>query len=193
MPCCHEVSMEKTNVFVYNDILFVKGVFMKNPKILILMGSDSDLSVIEDGLKFLKDMGVQYKVDVSSAHRNPDKTIQYAKNARQEGVEVIIAIAGMAAHLPGVVASHTTLPVIGVPTSGGALKGIDALLSIVQMPKGIPVATVGLDAGKNAAILACTILSLKDDAIRKKIEKMKEDLKRENEEKASKIHKVLSH
>ena len=166
---------------------------MKNPKILILMGSDSDLSVIEDGLKFLKDMGVQYKVDVSSAHRNPDKTIQYAKNARQEGVEVIIAIAGMAAHLPGVVASHTTLPVIGVPTSSGALKGIDALLSIVQMPKGIPVAAVGLDAGKNAAILACTILSLKDDAIRKKIEKMKEDLKRENEEKASKIHKILSH
>jgi 5-(carboxyamino)imidazole ribonucleotide mutase len=91
------------------------------------------------------------------------------------------------------VASHTTLPVIGVPTSSGALKGIDALLSIVQMPKGIPVAAVGLDAGKNAAILACTILSLKDDAIRKKIEKMKEDLKKENEEKASKIHKILSH
>jgi 5-(carboxyamino)imidazole ribonucleotide mutase len=166
---------------------------MDKPKILILMGSDSDLSVVEDGLKFLKEMKVQYKVDVSSAHRNPEKTVQYAKNARSEGVEVIIAIAGMAAHLPGVVASHTTLPVIGVPTSGGTLKGIDALLSIVQMPKGIPVATVGLDAGKNAAILACTILSIKDDDMRKKLEKMKEDLKKENEEKAAALQKKLSH
>lgn len=166
---------------------------MEKPKILILMGSDSDLSVVEDGFKFLKEMRVPYKVDVSSAHRNPDKTVQYARNARSEGFEVIIAIAGMAAHLPGVVASHTTLPVIGVPTSGGALKGIDALLSIVQMPKGIPVATVGLDAGKNAAILACTILSIKDDDIRKKLEKMKENLKKENEEKAAVLQKKLSH
>ena len=99
----------------------------------------------------------------------------------------------MAAHLPGVVASHTTLPVIGVPTSGGALKGIDALLSIVQMPKGIPVATVGLDAGKNAVILACTILSIKDDTMVNKLEKMKKDLKKENEEKAAKVRKILSH
>ena len=166
---------------------------MDKPKILILMGSDSDLSVVEDGLKFLKEMKVQYKVDVSSAHRNPEKTVQYAKNARSEGFEVIIAIAGMAAHLPGVVASHTTLPVIGVPTSGGALKGIDALLSIVQMPKGIPVATVGLDAGKNAAILACNILSIKDDDMRKKLENMKEGLKKENEEKAAALQKKLSH
>ncbi|MBA4390399.1 MAG: 5-(carboxyamino)imidazole ribonucleotide mutase [Syntrophus sp. (in: bacteria)] len=166
---------------------------MKKPKILILMGSDSDLSVLEDGLKFLKDMKVQYKVDVSSAHRNPDKTVQYAKNARGEGIEVIIAVAGLAAHLPGVVASHTTLPVIGVPTSNGALKGIDALLSIVQMPKGIPVATVGLDAGKNAAILACSILSIKDDDMRKKLETMKEDLKKENEEKAATLQKKMSH
>ncbi len=166
---------------------------MDKPKILILMGSDSDLSVVEDGLKFLKEMKVQYKVDVSSAHRNPEKTVQYAKNARSEGFEVIIAIAGMAAHLPGVVASHTTLPVIGVPTSGGALKGIDALLSIVQMPRGIPVATVGLDAGKNAAILACTILSIKDDDMRKRLEKMKEDLKKENEEKAAALQIKLSH
>ena len=127
---------------------------MKKHKILILMGSDSDLSVMEEGLVFLNRMGIEYKIDISSAHRNPDKTVKYAKNARKEGVEVIIAVAGMAAHLPGVVASHTTLPVIGVPTSGGALKGIDALLSIVQMPKGIPVATVGLDAGKNAAVSA---------------------------------------
>lgn len=157
------------------------------------MGSDSDLSVMEEGLVFLKKMGIEYKIDISSAHRNPDKTVKYAKNARKEGVEVIIAVAGIAAHLPGVVASHTTLPVIGVPTSGGGLKGIDALLSIVQMPKGIPVATVGLDAGKNAAILACAILSIKDDSMINKLEKMKKDLKKENEEKAKKVRNILSH
>ncbi|HVN97636.1 MAG TPA: 5-(carboxyamino)imidazole ribonucleotide mutase [Syntrophorhabdaceae bacterium] len=166
---------------------------MKNPKILILMGSDSDLSVIEDGIKFLKDMGVQYKIDISSAHRNPDKTTGYAKDARNQGIEVIIAIAGMAAHLPGVIASHTTLPVIGVPTSASALNGMDALLSIVQMPKGIPVATVGLDAGKNAAILACSILSIKDEGLQKKLDKMKENLKKENEDKALKLRQILSH
>lgn len=157
------------------------------------MGSDSDLSVMEEGLSFLKEMNVEYTVDISSAHRNPDKTVQHARNARKEGIEVIIAVAGMAAHLPGVIASHTTLPVIGVPTSGGALKGIDALLSIVQMPKGIPVATVGLDAGKNAVILACNILSIKDDNMINKLEKMKKDLKKENEEKAAKVREILSH
>jgi len=156
------------------------------------MGSDSDLSVMEDGLAFLKNIGVEYTVDISSAHRNPEKTVKYAKNARKEGIEVIIAVAGMAAHLPGVIASHTTLPVIGVPTSGGALKGIDALLSIVQMPKGIPVATVGLDAGKNAAILACSILSLKDGALADKLDTMKKDLRKENEDKAIKVRKRLS-
>jgi len=166
---------------------------MKKPKILILMGSDSDLSVMEEGLSFLKEMDVEYTVDISSAHRNPDKTVQHARNARKEGIEVIIAVAGMAAHLPGVIASHTTLPVIGVPTSGGALKGIDALFSIVQMPKGIPVATVGLDAGKNAVILACNILSIKDDNMINKLEKMKKDLKKENEEKAAKVREILSH
>ncbi len=166
---------------------------MKKPKILILMGSDSDLSVMEEGLSFLKEMDVEYTVDISSAHRNPDKTVQHARNARKGGIEVIIAVAGMAAHLPGVIASHTTLPVIGVPTSGGALKGIDALFSIVQMPKGIPVATVGLDAGKNAVILACNILSIKDDNMINKLEKMKKDLKKENEEKAAKVREILSH
>jgi 5-(carboxyamino)imidazole ribonucleotide mutase len=167
--------------------MHAKGEIMEKPKVLVLMGSDSDLPVIEEGLEFLKEAGVPFKVDISSAHRNPDKTVRYAKNARSEGVEVIIAVAGMAAHLPGVIASHTTLPVIGVPTSNGALKGIDALLSIVQMPKGIPVATVGLDAGKNAAILACKILSIKHDTIHQKIRKMKDGLKQENEKKASKL------
>ncbi len=164
---------------------------MQKPNVLVLLGSDSDLNVIEDGLAFLIEAGVRYTIDISSAHRDPEKTVTYAKNARKEGIEVIIAVAGMAAHLPGVIASHTTLPVIGVPTSGGALKGKDALYSIVQMPKGVPVASVGIDAGKNAAILACEILSIKYDAIGKTLSKLKKDLKRENEQKSLKIRKKL--
>ncbi|NLW35320.1 5-(carboxyamino)imidazole ribonucleotide mutase [Syntrophorhabdus aromaticivorans] len=164
---------------------------MEKPKILILIGSDSDLPVIDDGLKFLKDVGVPFALDISSAHRQPDKTVQYAKKAREEGIEVIIAVAGMAAHLPGVLASHTTIPVIGVPTSGGVLNGVDALLSIVQMPKGIPVATVGIDASRNAAILACKILSIKHDEIRQKLEKIKMDMQRRNDEKSLKLNRYL--
>ena len=164
---------------------------MEKPKILILIGSDSDLPVIDDGLKFLKEVGIPFKLDISSAHRHPEKTVSYAKKARRDGFEVIIAVAGMAAHLPGVLASHTTLPVIGVPTSGGTLNGIDALLSIVQMPKGIPVATVGIDASRNAAILACKILSIKYDGIREKLKKMKIDIKKSSEEKTAKLNKYL--
>ncbi len=160
---------------------------MEKPKILVLIGSDSDLPVVQDGLKFLKDIGVPFKLDISSAHRQPEKTVNYAQKARKEGFEVIIAVAGMAAHLPGVIASHTTIPVIGVPTSGGVLNGVDALLSIVQMPKGIPVATVGIDASRNAAILACKILSIKYDEVRKKLEKMKTDMKKQNEDKSKKL------
>jgi len=160
---------------------------MENPKILVLIGSDSDLPVIKDGLTFLKDIGIPFKLDISSAHRQPEKTVNYAQKARKEGFEVIIAVAGMAAHLPGVIASHTTIPVIGVPTSGGVLNGVDALLSIVQMPKGIPVATVGIDASRNAAILACKILSIKYDEVRKKLEKMKTDMKKQNEDKSKKL------
>jgi 5-(carboxyamino)imidazole ribonucleotide mutase len=168
-----------------------KGESMENPKILVLIGSDSDLPVIKDGLKFLKEIGVPFKLDISSAHRQPEKTVTYAQQARKEGIEVIIAVAGMAAHLPGVIASHTTIPVIGVPTSGGVLNGVDALLSIVQMPKGIPVATVGIDASRNAAILACKILSIKYDEVRKKLEKMKTDMKKQNEEKSKKLIDIL--
>ena len=160
---------------------------MEKPKILVLIGSDSDLPVVQDGLKFLKDIGVPFKLDISSAHRQPEKTVNYAQKARKEGFEVIIAVAGMAAHLPGVIASHTTIPVIGVPASGGVLNGVDALLSIVQMPKGIPVATVGIDASRNAAILACKILSIKYDEVRKKLEKMKTDMKKQNEDKSKKL------
>lgn len=164
---------------------------MEKPKILILIGSDSDLSIIEDGVKFLKEIEVPFKLDISSAHRHPEKTVEYAKKARNKGIEVIIAVAGMAAHLPGVLASHTTLPVIGVPTNGGTLNGIDALLSIVQMPKGIPVATVGINASRNAAILACEMLSIKYDWIREKLEKMKDDMKKQNNEKSAGLQGFL--
>jgi len=156
-------------------------------KVLILLGSDSDMPVMEDGLKLLAEMEVQFKVDISSAHRHPEKTASYARGARDEGFEVIIAAAGLAAHLPGVIASHTTLPVIGIPLKGGSLLGMDALLSMVQMPKGVPVATVGIDASRNACILACEILSIKYDGIRRKLEEMKEGMRREIDEKSRKM------
>jgi 5-(carboxyamino)imidazole ribonucleotide mutase len=164
---------------------------MEKPKILILIGSDSDLPIVEDGLKFLRENEVPFKLDISSAHRHPEKTVRYARDARKEGFEVIIAVAGMAAHLPGVVASHTTLPVIGVPTGGGALNGVDALLSIVQMPKGIPVATVGINASRNASILACKILSIKHDDLRKRLESLKEKMKEESEAKSAGLKDYL--
>jgi 5-(carboxyamino)imidazole ribonucleotide mutase len=169
----------------------MQGDFMEKAKILILMGSESDLPVVKEAITFLEEMGISFKLDVSSAHRNPEKTATYAKNAREEGFDVIIAVAGMAAHLPGVIASHTTLPVIGVPTGSGSLNGIDALLSVVSMPKGIPVATVGINAAKNAAILACEILSIKHDGIREKLMEMKEDLKKQNDEGSLKINQYL--
>jgi len=164
---------------------------MQKPKVLILIGSDSDLSVVEDGITILKEIGVPFVLDIASAHRHPEKAINHAKKARDEGFEVIIAVAGMAAHLPGILASHTTLPVIGVPVSGGILKGVDALLSIVQMPKGIPVATVGIDASRNAAILACEILSIKHKSITDKLTKMKKEMEKQNEEKSAKISNYL--
>jgi 5-(carboxyamino)imidazole ribonucleotide mutase len=156
-------------------------------KVLILLGSDSDLPLVEDGLKLLREMEVQFKVDISSAHRHPDKTASYARGARDEGFEVIIAAAGLAAHLPGVIASHTTLPVIGIPLNGGSLLGMDALLSMVQMPKGVPVATVGIDASLNACILACEVLSIKYEGIRRKLEEMKERMRREIDDKSRRL------
>lgn len=143
---------------------------MKKPLVGILMGSDSDLSVMEKAAEVLKDMGVPFEMEISSAHRLPDETAEYAKTARRRGIEVIIAGAGMAAHLAGVIASHTTIPVIGVPIKSGALNGLDALYSTVQMPSGIPVATVAIDGAKNAAYLACSILSIKYPEIAKRLE-----------------------
>jgi len=159
---------------------------MTKPLVGILMGSDSDLQVMEKAAEVLRDMGVPFEMDVSSAHRLPDKTVEYAKTARERGVEVLIAGAGMAAHLAGVVAAHTTLPVIGVPLKSGALNGVDALYSTVQMPPGIPVATVAIDGAKNAAYLACSILSIKHPEIAEQLaafrEKTRQSLNRKSEE-----------
>lgn len=160
---------------------------MDKPKVLVLVGSDSDLPIMEEGFAFLKALDVSYEIDISSAHRHPDKTVKYAREAREKGVEVIIAAAGLAAHLPGVVASHTTLPVIGIPLKGDALNGMDSLLSIVQMPKGVPVATVGLNSARNACILACQILSIKYPEIAEKLELMKHQMKKEIDEKSKKL------
>ena len=143
---------------------------MKKPLVGILMGSESDLPVMEKAVEVLKEMGVPFEIEISSAHRLPEKTAKYAKRARERGIEVIIAGAGMAAHLAGALASHTTLPVIGVPIKSGALEGKDALYSTVQMPPGVPVATVGIDGAKNAAYLACEILSIKHPEVAKKLD-----------------------
>ena len=162
---------------------------MEKPLVGILMGSDSDLPVMEKAAEVLKEMGILYEMDISSAHRLPEKTAQYAKTARERGIEVLIAGAGMAAHLAGVLAAHTTLPVIGVPLKSGALEGVDALYSTVQMPPGVPVATVGIDGAKNAAYLACEILSIKYPEIAKKLEDFRSRTKKLLEEKSVTLKK----
>jgi 5-(carboxyamino)imidazole ribonucleotide mutase len=167
----------------------VRGDVMRKPLVGILMGSESDLPVMEKAAEVLKEMGVSYEMDISSAHRLPEKTTQYARAARERGIEVLIAGAGMAAHLAGVLASHTTLPVIGVPIKSGALNGADALYSTVQMPPGVPVATVGIDGAKNAAYLACEILSIKYPQIVKKLKDFRSRMKRSLEEKSAAMKK----
>jgi len=150
----------------------------KRYKVAIIMGSDSDLSTMSEAQKVLKEYGVSCEVRILSAHRSPDDTARYARNARSNGFSVIIAGAGGAAHLAGVAASHTTLPVIGVPMETKELKGIDSLLSTVQMPSGVPVATVsiGKTGAKNAGILALQILAVTDRVMAKKLEKLKRTL-----------------
>jgi 5-(carboxyamino)imidazole ribonucleotide mutase len=157
---------------------------MRKPLVGILMGSESDLPVMEKAMEPLKEMGVSYEVEISSAHRLPEKTANYARTARRRGIEVLIAGAGLAAHLAGALASHTTLPVIGVPIKSGPLEGVDALYSTVQMPPGVPVATVGIDGAKNAAYLACEILSIKYPEIAKKLEDFRRRTKKSLVEKS---------
>ena len=135
----------------------------------IIMGSDSDLPIMEDAVKILKEFGIGYEVKVLSAHRTPDQHAEYSKSAVQRGLKVIIAAAGGAAHLPGVTAAHTILPVIGVPIKGKSLEGMDSLLSIVQMPAGVPVATVAINGAKNAALLAVSIIAISNAGIQTKL------------------------
>ena len=163
---------------------------MAKPMVGILMGSESDMPVMEKAAEVLKDMDIPYELDISSAHRLPEKTAEYAKTARDRGIEVLIAGAGMAAHLAGVVAAHTTLPVIGVPLKSGALSGVDALYSTVQMPPGIPVATVAIDGAKNAAYLACSILSVKYPEIAARLEAMRENTRKTLAEKSAELRRL---
>jgi phosphoribosylaminoimidazole carboxylase PurE protein len=151
---------------------------MSGAKVMILMGSKNDLEVMQKAAEVLEKLKIPHKVEISSAHRNPEKTRKLAQDAEKRGFKLIIAGAGMAAHLPGVVASHTKLPVIGVPLSVSSLSGLDSLLSMVQMPSGMPVATMAIgDAGaKNAAIFAAQILALADKGIKKRLEKFRKDL-----------------
>ena len=138
-------------------------------KVAIIMGSDSDLPIIEKAIDILKDFSIPFEVHIYSAHRTPEKAIEFSKNAEKNGFGVIIAAAGMAAHLAGVIAANTILPVIGIPCKSQNLEGIDALLSTVQMPSGIPVATVAINGGVNAALLSIEILAINDKELSKKL------------------------
>lgn len=154
-----------------------------NPKVALIMGSDSDYSVLKDCIKVLKQFDVEVEAMVCSAHRTPDKAAEFAKSAEEKGFGVIIAGAGKAAHLPGVLAAFTPLPVIGVPIKSSTMDGLDSLLSIVQMPSGIPVATVAIDGADNAALLAVQILSTANSELREKMKEYKKKLAKKVEEK----------
>ncbi len=166
---------------------------MSKPLVSIVMGSDSDLDIMREAAKALDGFGIAYEIDVTSAHRSPDRTADYARKAASRGVRVIIAGAGGAAHLAGVIAAHTTLPVIGVPIPSTSLNGLDSLLATVQMPAGIPVATVaiGKPGATNAGILAAQILGLSSAPVAKKLEDHKETLANGVEEKSKKLKITL--
>lgn len=166
-----------------------KSLNSARPLVGIVMGSNSDLSIMQEAAKVLGEFKIPYEITISSAHRSPDLTAAYARNAARRGIELIIAGAGGAAHLAGVIASKTILPVIGVPMDSSSLKGIDALLSTVQMPSGVPVATMALGktGAKNAALCAVQILSLKYPALKKKLHSFKKRLARETVQKASRL------
>lgn len=161
----------------------------KQPVVSIMMGSDSDLEVMREAAKALDEFGIAYELDITSAHRSPARTSDFARQAAARGIKVIIAGAGGAAHLAGVIAAETTLPVIGVPMPSSSLQGLDALLATVQMPAGIPVATlaIGKAGATNAGILAAQILALSDPAIAKRLAAHKEKLARSVEEKSKKL------
>ncbi len=183
-----------TNCYCRRDIgekaLRRNSVTTQQPLVGIVMGSDSDLSVMKVAFDFLRSMDICCEMTVASAHRTPEKAIEYAKTAQQRGLKVIIAGAGMAAHLAGVLASHTDLPVIGVPLEASSLGGLDALLSTVQMPPGVPVATMGIgkSGAKNAGVFALKLLAMVNPELGKKLVKFRRDMVMEVQEKDRKIN-----
>src|SRR5450432_2633665 len=168
----------------------LKSIRMPKPIVAIIMGSDSDLDVMKEAAVLLDDFGVNYELTIVSAHRTPDRMFRFAKSAAENGIKVIIAGAGGAAHLPGMVASITHLPVIGVPVQTKTLNGLDSLYSIVRMPAGIPVATVAINGAHNAALLAVEILALNDEALSGKLISYKQKLTSTIENKASQLEKI---
>ena len=162
---------------------------VEKPLVGIIMGSDSDLTVMGKAFEVLDNFNLKYEVKILSAHRTPKQHTEYAATAEKRGLKVIIAAAGGAAHLPGVTEAHTILPVIGVPIKSIALNGMDSLLSIVQMPSGVPVATVSIDGAKNAALLALQILAISDKVIKQKLRRYKLKTERESMAKNEKLNK----
>lgn len=160
-------------------------------KVAIIMGSDSDLPIVKGAINQLKKFGIDYEAHVISAHRTPQRAEEFARTAKENGVKVIIAAAGKAAHLGGVIAAYTTIPVIALPIKSSTLDGLDSLLSMVQMPKGIPVATVAIDGADNAGILAAEILALSDSSISERLDKFKADMAAEVNEKDKKLQSEL--
>lgn len=156
----------------------------------IVMGSDSDLPVMKTAAEQLTDLGISYELTIVSAHRTPERMFEYAKKAAARGLKVIIAGAGGAAHLPGMIAAITTLPVIGVPVQSKTMSGLDSLYSIVQMPPGVPVATVAINGAKNAGLLAAQIIGTNDKAVAEKLKKYKKDLEESVLKKAEKLEKI---
>jgi len=158
-----------------------------NAIVLVVMGSDSDLPLVEEAAGALEELGVACELHVASAHRTPARAVALAQEARPRGVRVIIAAAGLAAHLAGVLAAHTTLPVIGLPIASGPLGGVDAFLATVQMPGGIPVAVVGINGARNAGILAAEILATSDDALAERLSHMRDRMAKKVEDAAARM------
>ena len=163
---------------------------MAKPLVGIIMGSDSDLPVMNQAAEILDKFNIAYEVKITSAHRTPDLMATYSKNAYKRGIKVIIAGAGGSAHLPGMCAAYSPIPVIGVPVETKALKGLDSLLSIVQMPYGVPVATVAINNAKNAALLAVEIIGASDKKVLAKVIKFKKEIEKESLDKNKKLNKV---
>lgn len=163
---------------------------MKKPLVTIIMGSDSDLPVMQETAKLLEEYNVSFEINIISAHRCPKRMHEYTSSLKRRGIKVIVAAAGGAAHLAGVSSSLTTLPIIGVPMKSKNLDGLDSLLSTVQMPPGVPVATVGINAAKNAGILAVQILAISDEVLQKKLEAQKRTMEKKVNDKSEKLNKI---